>query len=92
MNNAQIQDRTWALLATVADGRYEDVDALLVDLDEDDLGHVVSGLAALAVGFLMPRGTGWQDTGRRSRVADGLRAELLRRAAPEQGPHGDDAA
>ncbi|MFF3452882.1 hypothetical protein ACFYXH_00890 [Streptomyces sp. NPDC002730] len=90
MNQGQIRDRVWAILATIADDRYEDVDALLVDLNEDDLGHVVSGLAALAVGFLMPRGTRWQDTGRRSRAADALRAELLHRAA--EGPHGDDVA
>lgn len=88
MTNGQITDRVWALLATVADGRYEDVGPLLVDLDEDDLGHVVSGLAALAVGFLMPRGTAWTDTGRRERVSAELRAELLRRALPEEPPDG----
>ncbi|MGW7361988.1 hypothetical protein ACWGI8_00820 [Streptomyces sp. NPDC054841] len=90
MTDDELQDRTWAIVATVADGRYEDVDALLVDLDEDNLGHVVTGLAGLAVGFLMPRGTRWQDTGRRSRVADTLRAELLRRAVAYGPP--DDAA
>jgi hypothetical protein len=90
VTNGQIIDRCWAILATVADGRYEDVGQLLADLDEDDLGHVVSSLAALAVGFLMPRGTPWTDTGRRDRVSATLRAELLRRALPDGPP--DDAA
>lgn len=91
MTGAQIIDRCWAIVATVADDRHEDVDALLADLDEENLGHVVANLAALAVGFLMPRGTPWTDADRRQRVAAELRAELLRRALPE-GPDSDDVA
>ncbi|WP_217169625.1 hypothetical protein [Streptomyces sp. AC512_CC834] len=91
MTNGQVQDRIWAILATVADGRQEDIEALLDDLEQDDLGHVVAGIAALAVGFLMPRGTPWTDIGRRGRVAAELRAELLHRATP-RGPDSDDSA
>lgn len=91
LTDGQTRDRCWALLATVADGRFADVDALLADLDEDDLGNVVSGLAVLAVGFLMPPGTPWADTSRRARVSAHLRAELLRRALADRPPP-DDAA
>ncbi|MFJ4794144.1 hypothetical protein [Kitasatospora purpeofusca] len=78
-----VERRVLALLATAADGRTTDVDALLDDLTPDDLGDVVYGLASLAVGVLMPRGSDRQDPGQRARIANALRAELLQRSAGE---------
>ncbi|MFI6895271.1 hypothetical protein ACIBM4_14255 [Streptomyces sp. NPDC050256] len=89
MTNEEIRARTWALVATAADGRHEDIDALLSDLDDDDLGSVVGGLAGLAVMALMPDRADARHDGARAQVADRLRTELLHQAG---GPHGDDAA
>ncbi|MER6361551.1 hypothetical protein [Kitasatospora sp. NPDC001527] len=78
-----VERRVLALLATAADGRTTDVDALLDDLDPDDLGDVVYGLASLAVGVFMPRGTDRQDPDQRTRIANALRADLLQWSADE---------
>lgn len=88
MTGDEIQARTWALVATAADGRYGDVDALVGDLAPEELADVVSGLAGLAVMALMPDRTRVRHLGDRARLAHELRTDLLRRAAGAP----DDAA
>lgn len=69
--------RVWAIMATVADGRTDDVDALLDDLNPTELGDVVSALADFALATLMPPGADQRDPERRAQIAQALRAELL---------------
>lgn len=85
-----VQARVWALLAAVAEGRHEDVDPLLDDLDEDLLGDVVSGLASLALMGIAP-GRDPRDPEVLAHIAEGLRGQLLGLAA-EDGPGRGDRA
>jgi len=82
----EIQDRIWALMAAVASEGHTDVDVLLQDLSTDDLSTVVHGLATLALSAITPSGIDPSTPEARARLADGLRAELLRRQATRGGP------
>lgn len=84
MTNDQISARVWAVLTTVLDGRRTDVDALLADLEPEDLGTVVCGLADLAVNAVLPSDR-TMDPAARQTVADHLRVRLLRARAAEDG-------
>ncbi|QQM42818.1 hypothetical protein [Streptomyces liliifuscus] len=83
-----VQARVWALMAAVAEGRVTDVDPLLEDLDDDVLGDVVVGLAALALRGL----TAGRDP-RDPEIADRLTARLQWRLlglAADDGPADGD--
>ncbi|MFF2749555.1 hypothetical protein ACFVVA_28935 [Kitasatospora sp. NPDC058048] len=72
-----VERRVWALLATVADDRTDDIDSLLDDLTPTQLGDVVTALASLALAALMPPGADHQHPGNRAHIANALRADLL---------------
>ena len=74
-----IEARTFAIMAAAADGRPVDSDALLEDLDAEDLGSLVHGLATMALMSMVPRGLSVRAPGVKARLADHLRSLVLER-------------
>ena len=77
MTKDQINARALAIVAAVAEDRHGDVDDLLVDLDDDELGTLVAGLAALALRCWLPCAAAGLDEEQRRAAAGRVRRTLL---------------
>lgn len=77
MTNEQLQGRALAIVATVAEDRHADVEALLSDLDAEDTATVVAALAALALRCWLPSAAAGTDPAARRRGAQRVRRQLL---------------
>jgi hypothetical protein len=77
MTNAELQARALAIVATVAEDRHDDVDALLADLTPDETATVVAALAALALRCWLPSAAAGTDPVARHRGAQRVRRQLL---------------
>ncbi|KAF2778580.1 hypothetical protein [Streptomyces sp. OM5714] len=77
MTNEQLQARALAIVATVAEDRHTDVDALLADLTAEDTATVVAALAALALRCWLPSAAAGTDPAARQRGAQRVRQQLL---------------
>jgi hypothetical protein len=77
MTNAELQARALAIVATVAEDRHDDVDALLADLTPDETATVVAALAALALRCWLPSAAAGADPAARHRGAQRVRRMLL---------------
>ncbi|MGW3392791.1 hypothetical protein [Streptomyces hydrogenans] len=80
LSSGELADRCWAIVTAAAENRPDDVGELLVSLPWPDLVTVVFGVAQLGVVLLTP-GVDPRDEDARARVAEGVRALLLERAA-----------
>jgi hypothetical protein len=88
LTSHELRTRVLAIMTAVADGRHTDVDPLIADLDPEDVGTLVSGLASLAVNSLIPPHLR-RDPAALARAAEVIRADLLDRAlSDDEDDHG----
>lgn len=86
LTDHELRTRVLSVMTAAAEDRYADIEPLIADLDPEDVGTLISGLASLAVGSMIPPHLR-RDAATLARLADGMRDTLLERAAgtDEQG-------
>ncbi|MFE5793548.1 hypothetical protein ACFQ8C_13375 [Streptomyces sp. NPDC056503] len=77
MTDEQLKARALAIVATIAEDRYADVDPLLSDLDPEATATVVAALAALALRCWLPDAAAGADPAARHHAARRVRLHLL---------------
>lgn len=82
LTQPDLDNRCTALMIAAAEERWDDIEPLLADLEPDDLGTVVAGLAVLAVRATIPLRL-HRDPAALARVADYMRADILGRTATD---------
>lgn len=91
LTDHELRSRVLAVMTAAAEERYADIEPLIADLDPEEVGTLIGGLASLAVNSLIPPHLR-RDPAALARVAEVIRADLLDRARGDEDEPGSPDA